>query len=208
MSTQGPFRASAIMLAAALIVGVPFAWPVAAQIGDPARTGVPASAATPADPAATLPIYAYALSGGDRVRVVVFGDPALGGEFTIGGAGFISLPLIGEVEVRGLTSTQLQDRIVARLSDGYVKDPRVAVEVLTTRPFYILGEVNKPGQYPFANGLTVLGAVAQAGGYTYRAKTKQVLIKHAGTDAEVTEDVTAKTMVAPGDTIRIKERWF
>ncbi|MEJ8630086.1 SLBB domain-containing protein [Sphingomonas sp. I4] len=65
--------------------------------------------------------------------------------------------------MRGLTSTQLQDRIVARLSDGYVKDPRVAVEVLTTRPFYILGEVNKPGQYPFANGLTVLGAVAQAG---------------------------------------------
>lgn len=203
MSTQGPSRMSAIMLAAALIVGQPFAAPAAAQ------TGKQAGAVIPAEPAAaTLPIYAYTLSGGDRVRVVVFGDPSLGGEFTIAGSGFISLPLIGEVDVRGLTSTQLQDRIVARLADGYLKDPRVAVEVLTTRPFYILGEVNKPGQYPFANGLTVLGAVAQAGGYTYRARTKQVLIKHAGADAEVTETVTATTMVAPGDTIRIKERWF
>ncbi|WP_322965155.1 polysaccharide biosynthesis/export family protein [Sphingomonas fuzhouensis] len=164
------------------------------------------SAAT--DASAQLPIYNYVLSGGDRVRVVVFGDPALGGEFTIAGSGLIAMPLIGEVDVRGLTSTQLQDRIVARLADGYIKDPRVAVEVLSTRPFYILGEVNKPGQYPFANGLTVLGAVAQAGGYTYRAKTKQVFIKHAGQDVEVAEPVTATTLVAPGDTIRIKERWF
>lgn len=157
---------------------------------------------------ADLPTYAYALSGGDRVRVVVFGNATLGGEFTIGGSGFISLPLIGEVDVRGLTSTQLQERIVTKLADGYLKDPRVAVEVLSTRPFYILGEVNKPGQYPFANGLTVLGAVAQAGGYTYRAQTGQVLIKHAGQGAEKSYDVTATTAVAPGDTIRIKERWF
>lgn len=171
-----------------------------------ATTG--AGAQTPPPLATDLPTYAYALSGGDRLRVVVFGDPSLGGEFTIGGSGFISLPLIGEVDVRGLTSTQLQERIAARLADGYVKDPRVAVEVLTTRPFYILGEVNRPGQYPFANGLTVLGAVAQAGGYTYRAKTKRVLVKHAGQDAEAEIPVTAKTLVAPGDTIRIKERWF
>ncbi|WP_254605097.1 polysaccharide biosynthesis/export family protein [Sphingomonas bacterium] len=155
-----------------------------------------------------LPTYAYALSGGDRVRVVVFGDASLGGEFTISGSGFISLPLIGEVDVRGLTSTQLQARIAARLADGYLKDPRVAVEVLSTRPFYILGEVNKPGQYPFADGLTMLGAVAQAGGYTYRAKTGRAFIKHAGQDVEVSRPVTATTMVAPGDTIRIKERWF
>ena len=160
------------------------------------------------DASAALPIYNYVLSGGDRVRVVVFGDPALGGEFTIAGSGLIAMPLIGEVDVRGLTSTQLQDRIVAKLADGYIQDPRVAVEVLSTRPFYILGEVNRPGQYPFSNGLTVLGAVAQAGGYTYRATTRQVFIKHAGQDVEVAEPVTAKTLVAPGDTIRIKERWF
>ncbi|WP_254606536.1 polysaccharide biosynthesis/export family protein [Sphingomonas bacterium] len=153
-------------------------------------------------------MYSYALSGGDRVRVVVFGDPALGGEFTIGGSGLIALPLIGDVDVRGLTSTQLQARIAARLADGYLKDPRVAVEVLSTRPFYILGEVNKPGEYGFANGLTILGAVAEAGGFTYRARTRQVLIKHAGEGAETVCDVTATTMVAPGDTIRVKERWF
>jgi len=194
-----PYRALTLAAATCLVI---FA---------PTGTAPPASAQRVAavDAAsANLPVYAYALSGGDRVRVVVFGDPTLGGEFTIGGSGSIALPLIGEVEVRGLTSSQLQDRIAARLADGYLKDPRVAVEVLTTRPYYILGEVNKPGQYPFANGLTVLGAVAQAGGYTYRAKTKQVLIKHAGQDQEVTEPVTAATMVAPGDTIRIKERWF
>jgi len=206
MSTQDRSRMLAIWAAAAaLIVAPPFTAIASAQTGAPAATGAPIPT-TP--PSAALPIYAYTLSGGDRVRVVVFGDPALGGEFTIAGSGFVALPLIGEVDVRGLTSTQLQDRIVARLADGYLKDPRVAVEVLTTRPFYILGEVNKPGQYPFTNGLTVLGAVAQAGGYTYRAKTKQVLIKHAGQDAEVTERVTAATLVAPGDTIRIKERWF
>jgi len=192
-------------MAAALIGMPPITPEAAAQAGEPTATGATVAADAPGT---ALPTYSYTLSGGDRLRVVVFGDPALGGEFTVAGSGFVALPLIGEVDVRGLTSTQLQARIVARLADGYLKDPRVAVEVLTTRPFYILGEVNKPGQYPFTNGLTVLGAVAQAGGYTYRAKTKQVLIKHAGQDAEVVETVTAATLVAPGDTIRIKERWF
>lgn len=186
------------------ILGLILALAVTSSLATAQDQGAPTASAS----SSTLPTYTYALSGGDRIRVVVFGDPTLGGEFTIGGEGFVALPLIGEVDVRGLTSTQLQDRITARLADGYLKDPRVAVEVLTTRPFYILGEVNKPGQYPFANGLTVLGAVAQAGGFTYRAKTGRVLIKHAGGGAETPYDVTATTAVAPGDTIRIKERWF
>lgn len=155
-----------------------------------------------------LPTYTYALSGGDRVRVTVYGEPNLGGEFTIGGSGRIALPLVGEVDTRGLTSTQLQDRITTKLADGYLKDPRVAVELLTTRPFYILGEVNKPGQYPFANGMTVETAVAQAGGYTYRAKTKKVLVKHAGQPDEAAAVVNAGAPIAPGDTIRVRERWF
>jgi len=165
-----------------------------------------ADAGSPA--ASAPPSYTYALAGADRLRVVVFGNPNLGGDFTVNGAGSISLPLIGEVDVRGLTSTQLQTRIAARLADGYVKDPRVVVEVLTTRPFYILGEVNKPGEYPYANGLTVSAAVAQAGGYTYRAKTGKVLIKHVGEVAEARHDVTPTTMVAPGDVVRVQERWF
>ena len=165
------------------------------------RAPAPAVAAGP-------PAYVYALAGGDKLRVVVFGDATLGGDFTIGGSGFISLPLIGEVDVRGLTSTQLQSRIAAKLADGYLKDPRVAVEVISTRPFYILGEVNHPGEYPYADGLTVFAAIAEAGGYTYRAKTREVLIKHAGDPPEASYPVTPATKVAPGDVIRIKERWF
>ena len=178
---------------------------VAGHGQDQARPELADSAAAAA---AQSPTYAYALAGGDRLRVIVFGNPSLGGDITIGGSGYISLPLIGEVDVRGLTSTQLQERISSRLADGYLKEPRVTVELLTTRPYYILGEVNRPGEYPFANGLTVLGAVAQAGGYTYRAKTHQVLIKHAAEAAEAVHPVTPTTMVAPGDVIRIKERWF
>lgn len=166
-----------------------------------AEAGKAATATTP-------PAYEYTLAGADRVRVVVFGNPNLGGDFTVNGGGAISLPLIGEVDVRGLTSTQLQARIATQLADGYVKDPRVTVEVLTTRPFYILGEVNKPGEYPFANGLTVSAAVAQAGGYTYRAKTRKVLIKHVGEAEEAKHDVTPSTLVAPGDVVRVQERWF
>lgn len=190
------------MVSACLAIG----FAASSAVGQDARSDVASQAAAVSS---NLPTYAYALSGGDRVRVVVFGDPALGGEFTIDGSGTIALPLIGNVEVSGLTAGQLQKRIVTQLADGYLKDPRVAVEVLSTRPFYILGEVNRPGQYPFANGLTVDAAVAQAGGYTYRAKTSKVLIKHAGETSEfILYDVTAKTRVAPGDTIRIKERWF
>jgi len=157
---------------------------------------------------ADLPTYRYPLSGGDKLRVAVFGVPQLGGDFTIGGSGFIALPLIGEVEAKGLTSTQLQERIATKLADGYVNEPRVSVEVLTTRPYYILGEVNKPGEYAFADGLTIEAAVARAGGYTYRAKTKEVTIKHVSETTASRYTVTPTTTVAPGDTIRVQERWF
>ncbi|MCC2976599.1 polysaccharide export protein [Sphingomonas sp. PL-96] len=155
-----------------------------------------------------LPTYRYPLSGGDKLRVGVFGAPQLGGEFTIGGSGYIALPLIGEVAAKGLTSTQLQDLIARKLADGYVNEPRVSVEVLTTRPYYILGEVNKPGEYAFADGLTVQSAVAKAGGYTYRAKTKEITIKHAGETSATAYALTPSTPVAPGDTIEVRERWF
>ena len=170
--------------------------------GGPVRDGAAATMAV------GLPTYSYPLSGGDKLRVIVFGDPQLGGDFTIGGSGFISLPLIGEVEATGLTSAQLGQRIAGRLAQGYLKEPRVAVEVLSTRPFYILGEVNKPGEYPFTDGLTVEAAVARAGGYSYRATRGSVMIKRAGEPVEREYALTPGTPVAPGDTIRIKERWF
>ena len=158
----------------------------------------------PARPVATD----YRLGPGDRLRVAVFGVDTLGGEFEVPGTGKVSLPLIGETPVAGLTILQLQSNIETALKDGYVKDPHVSVQVLNYRPFYILGEVNKPGEYPYTDRLTVLNAVAEAGGFTYRARTRIFQRRHIESGGEATERLTADSQVQPGDTIRIKERSF
>ena len=152
--------------------------------------------------------YEYRLGSGDKIRLIVFGEPDLSGEFTISGDGMVSLPLIKEVRATGLTATQLQANVENAFKEGYLKDPRVSIEVLTFRPFYILGEVNRPGEYPYSNGITVVNAVALASGYTYRANQKKVFIRHAGTTVEEEVPLTTMTMVAPGDTVRIAERYF
>ncbi len=150
----------------------------------------------------------YLLGSSDKVRVTVYGEPDLSGEFFVTGSGVVSLPLIGEVKATGLSVRQFQEEVQRSLSDGYLKDPRVSAEVLTFRPFYILGEVSKPGTYPYTSGLTVLNAVATAGGYTYRADKKQVFVKRNGATEETKMELTPSTTVAPGDTIRIGERFF
>lgn len=150
----------------------------------------------------------YLLGPGDKVRVTVYGEESLSGEFFVTGSGLMSLPLIGELKAGGLTVGQFQETVQRALSDGYLKDPRVSAEVLTFRPFYILGEVDKPGTYPYTSGLTVLNAVATAGGFTYRADKRNVWIKHNGETTEEKSDLTPSTTVAPGDTIRIGERFF
>ncbi|RYG15699.1 MAG: polysaccharide export protein [Caulobacteraceae bacterium] len=150
----------------------------------------------------------YQLGVADKVRVTVFGEEALTGEFLVGGNGKISLPLIGETRAAGLTISEFQDEISDALRQGYITQPRVSAEVLNYRPFYILGEVKNPGTYPFTNELTVLNAVATAGGFTYRADMRRVSIKR-GTNAGDDEfALTPSTRVAPGDTIRIRERLF
>jgi len=116
--------------------------------------------------------------------------------------------LIGEVQAAGLTISQFQEEISNELRKGYIKEPRVSAEVLNYRPFYILGEVNKPGEYPYTNNLTVLNAVATAEGFTYRANKRMVYIKRAEDPAEQPYPLTPLTKVAPGDTIRIGERYF
>jgi protein involved in polysaccharide export with SLBB domain len=161
-----------------------------------------------ADAAATRVIEQYRLGVADKVRVNVFGEEALTGEFTVGSNGSAALPLIGDVHAVGLTIPEFQEAIAARLRDGFINDPRVNVEVLTYRPFYILGEVNKPGEYPYTNNLTVLNAVATAEGFTYRADIRRVFIKRADGDREEAWPLTTATRVAPGDTIRIAERLF
>jgi len=172
---------------------------------------VPGGAARAAEDepaAATRVIPEYKLGSADKIRVITFGEEALTGEFIISGSGKVSLPLVGEVQAAGLTISQFQDEVQTALKQGYLRDPHVSVEVLTYRPFYILGEVQKPGEYPYTNGLTVMNAVATANGFTYRANTKRVFIKRSDDSEEVEYPLTGTTPVAPGDTIRIKERFF
>lgn len=150
----------------------------------------------------------YQLGPGDKIRVITFGEDSLSGEFLVDDRGEVALPLIGNLAAGGLSPKEFQAHIQAALSQGYLKNPRVSVEVLGYRPFYILGEVNKPGEYPYTAGLTVMNAVATAAGFTYRANTKHVIVKHVRDAAEHTEPLTSATRVEPGDTIRIKERFF
>ena len=165
-------------------------------------------AAVPVAPSAEAVVGAYRLGAGDKVKVTTFGEESLTGEFNVSGSGMVALPLVGEVKAQGLTTTELQQSIETALKDGYLREPRVSVQVLTYRPFYILGEVNKPGEYPYTNGLTVLNAVATANGFTYRANSRRVRIRRVGETEEKEYEITSTSAVAPGDTIRIRERLF
>lgn len=164
----------------------------------------PPATQPPVDPV----VSDYLLGSGDKVRVTVYGEPDLSGEFYVTGSGLVSLPLIGEVKAAGLNVGQFQTVVQQALSSGYLKEPRVSAEVLTYRPFYILGEVEKPGTYPYTSGLTALNAVATAGGFTYRADKGKVFIKRLGETGERKYTLDPSTPVAPGDTIRIGERFF
>jgi len=166
----------------------------------------PAEPAAPVAPARTD--LGYKLGAGDKIRVIVFGEDTLSGQFVVSGQGRVALPLVGEIVAQDTTVSQFQDKVAAALREGYLKEPRVSVEVLTYRPFYILGEVNRPGEYPYSSDLTVLNAVATAGGFTYRAQTKRAFIRHSNEAQESPYDLTSQTPVAPGDTIRIGERFF
>lgn len=153
--------------------------------------------------------HAYKLGPGDKVRVNVFGEEELSGEFLIASNGAVALPLIGAVAAGGLTPEAFQQTIQTQLiATDMVREPRVSADVVEYRPYFILGEVNKPGRYPYSIGLTVTKAVATAGGYTYRANTTNIFITREGTAVEVPVAVTAATRIGPGDTVRIGERMF
>ena len=150
----------------------------------------------------------YRLDSGDKVRVTVFGERDLSGEFDVSGEGVISMPLIGAVSAQGRSLSELQEVIAEKLRDGYLKNPRVSADVLNYRPFYIVGEVEDPGSYPFVSGMTVLNAVALGGGFTYRADEEDIYIIR-GTDATRTPELaTPDTVVLPGDIVRVEERFF
>jgi polysaccharide export outer membrane protein len=150
----------------------------------------------------------YKLGSGDQVRITVFGQQDLSGEFQVDGSGSVALPLIGNVQAGGSTVRELEKRIAAKLRPDYLKNPRVNIEVLNYRPFYIIGEVQKPGSYAFVNGMTVVNAVALAGGYTYRARENEVLVTRANDPERRKQRAGHDTVVLPGDVIEVPERFF
>jgi polysaccharide biosynthesis/export protein len=150
----------------------------------------------------------YKLGPGDRLRIVIYDEPTLSNEYVVSPKGKIAFPLIGDIQAEGLTITDFSRALETTLKQGFLKNPQASAEVLMYRPFYILGQVQRPGTYPFAAGMTVMSAAATAGGFTYRAETHRVYIKHVGQDAEVAYDLTSQTPVQPGDTVRIGERIF
>lgn len=152
---------------------------------------------------------AYKLGTGDKVRVTVFNEKDLSGDFDVNDQGLVALPLIGQVQVGGLTLSQAQDLITQKYGKDYLVNPRVNVEVLNYRPFFILGEVKNPGSYPYVNGMTVVNAVALAGGYTPRANKNHIVIKHGTTGGGTGEqEIQEDGAVLPGDVIRVPERFF
>jgi polysaccharide export outer membrane protein len=151
----------------------------------------------------------YTLDSGDKLRIVVFGQDGLSNSYFVDAAGQVTMPLIGAVKARGLTTQQLARAVAARLRAGFIREPHVAIEVEVYRPFFILGEVTQPGQYPYVPNMTVEAAVAIAGGFTPRAYRNDVKIDRpeAGGMRSRTS-APLLTRVRPGDTIIIKERWF
>lgn len=150
----------------------------------------------------------YRLGPGDGLRIRVFGRDELSGEFAVNAQGRIAYPLIGDVEAAGLTVPEFSQRLGDALRNGYVREPNISIEIANYRPFYILGEVQRPGTYPYSPGLTIVSAVATAGGFTYRANSRRVFIQHAGQAREREYALTGSTVIQPGDTVRIPERLF
>lgn len=159
------------------------------------------------EPPADISTQDYRLGPGDQLRITVFNEPDLTGQYLVSDQGSIAYPLVGSVEAVGLTLAEFTAQLQTALLT-YVRQPNVSVEVSNYRPFFILGEVQRPGTYPYSAHLTVPNAVATAGGFTYRANRSRVYIKHANETEERAYNLTNSTPVMPGDTVRIGERIF
>ena len=150
----------------------------------------------------------YHLDAGDKLRVVVFGQEGLTNTYAIDAGGAITMPLIGAVPARGRTPAGLASEITAKLRNGYIRDPSVAVEIESYRPFFILGEVAAPGQYPYVPNMSVESAVAIAGGFSPRARRDTVTLTHTDASGSMRAVVPLGTPLSPGDTVLVGERWF
>ncbi len=157
---------------------------------------------------AAVDMPVYLLGSGDRVKVTIFGEEDLSGQFEVSGHGMIAFPLVGEVKAVGLSLRELEEEISRKLREGFLKKPRVNAEVVNYRPFYILGEVKRPGSYPYVSGMTVINAVALGGGFTYRAQKGRMSITRANDSAKQEKRILPEDIVMPGDIIKVPERFF
>jgi polysaccharide biosynthesis/export protein len=174
------------------------------------RSYAPASVAYAAAPVPMPVVYdsAYRLDAGDKLRIVVYGQEGLTNTYAIDAGGAITMPLIGSVPARGRTPAGLASEITGKLRNGYIRDPSVAVEIESYRPFFILGEVAAPGQYPYVPNMSVESAVAIAGGFSPRAKRDRVTLTHTDSSGSTRYVVPLGTAISPGDTVLVGERWF
>jgi polysaccharide export outer membrane protein len=152
--------------------------------------------------------FSYRLGSGDKLAIKVFNQVDLTGEYTVDGEGQISMPLIGTVKLANMTLQELEEHLKKKLSPDFLLNPRITIQVLNYRPFYIIGEVNNPNSYPFVSGMTYLTAVAIAGGFTYRAKDQYVFVVRANDPKTKEVQVNIEDYVRPGDIIRVDERLF
>lgn len=150
----------------------------------------------------------YHLDSGDELRVVVYDQPNLTNLYSVDQAGYIAVPLIGEVPARGATTDMLEQRIAAQLSTRFLREPNVTVEVAEYRPFFVLGEVNNPGQYPYAPGMTAETAVAVAGGFTARANMRSVRVTRTLGGRLYEGRIPVTQPIRAGDTLYVYERLF
>jgi protein involved in polysaccharide export with SLBB domain len=148
------------------------------------------------------------LQAGEKIHITVYGEASLSGDYQINPSGLVSLPLAGTVQAAGLTQPELEQELAKKFRGEYLKNPKVTVSVSEFRPFYIIGEIEKPGSYPYASGLNVLSAIAIAGGTTYRASKSTILIQHPGETGLREYPLSSSILVLPGDLIRVPQRYF
>lgn len=165
-------------------------------------------AALPGDTPRSAEGGEYSLGTGDRLQITVFGHEDLSGEFAISETGTVSLPLAGNLKLDGLTVHQAEQAVVGAFKPDYLLNPKIGIEVLNYRPFYILGEVNEPGAYPYVTGMTVTEAVAIGGGFTYRAKKEEMVVIRATDTTRTERPIAATDVVHPGDVVKVLERFF
>jgi protein involved in polysaccharide export with SLBB domain len=161
-----------------------------------------------AGPAPAADLKGYALGAGDKLRITVYNEPDLSGEFEVNGEGYVSVPLIGQIKVIGQTTNEVQTLLTQKYGKDYLVNPNVSIEVTNYRPFFIIGEVNRPGGYPYVNGMTIINAVALAGGYTPRANHDRIKVKHGSETSDQQQEVKEDSAVLPGDVIQVPERLF